>query len=96
MEGSSSPESMGMIPRAVLQIFEAAEALKEKGWTYKLEAYFLEIYNETIRDLLTSGADDKKHEIKHNAETEKTTVTDITMGTDAYIFTCSFKFIQFN
>jgi kinesin family protein C1 len=79
MEGNS--ENPGMIPRAVMQIFDTAQGLKSKGWTYTFEAYFLEIYNETIRDLLSSSASgDKKHDIKHNASTGKTAVTDITIG----------------
>ncbi|TPX32890.1 hypothetical protein SmJEL517_g04096 [Synchytrium microbalum] len=71
-------KSMGMIPRAVLQIFECAEKLKEKGWTYTMEAQFLEIYNESIRDLLAPKNDDIKHEIKHDNVTGKTSVTDMT------------------
>jgi len=39
----------------------------------------LEIYNETIRDLLGDGDLSKKHEIKHNLHTGKTTVTDTTV-----------------
>jgi kinesin family protein C1 len=41
---------------------------------------YLEIYNETIRDLLGNAADDKKYEIKHDALKGKTTVTDATIG----------------
>jgi len=38
MEGiSDDPEKIGMIPRAVKQIFVAAEELKEKGWKYEME-----------------------------------------------------------
>ena len=32
-----------------------------------MEASFLEIYNETIRDLLSKKGSDDKHEIKHEA-----------------------------
>ncbi|KAJ3096950.1 hypothetical protein HDU97_005425 [Phlyctochytrium planicorne] len=76
MEGAQSDDeqSRGMIPRAVEQIFASVESLKAKGWEYQFEIYFLEIYNETIRDLLGNG--DKKHEVKHVGN--KTTVTDIT------------------
>ena len=39
--------------------------LESKGWTYYMEVSFVEIYNETIRDLLRSHATDElKHEIK--------------------------------
>ncbi|MES1921771.1 Kinesin-like protein kifc1, partial [Bonamia ostreae] len=56
MEG---PENMnnkndeGMIPRSVKKIFEHIREHK-KNWEYKCEVSFLEIYNEEIRDLLTS------------------------------------------
>ncbi|KAI9228490.1 MAG: P-loop containing nucleoside triphosphate hydrolase protein, partial [Piptocephalis tieghemiana] len=46
------PEHMGMIPRTARQIFEAAEALREKGWVYRMEGQFVEIYNEVVYDLL--------------------------------------------
>ncbi|KAJ9078525.1 kinesin-like nuclear fusion protein [Entomophthora muscae] len=77
MEGPSSPnqESEGMIPRAVTQIFETAEKLKEKGWHYQIICQFVEIYNENLHDLLGSG-DQKKHEIKHDG-INKTTVTEV-------------------
>jgi kinesin family protein C1 len=64
MEGGEDEETMGMIPRAVKQIFIASEEFKKKGWIYDIDCQFLEIYNETIRDLL--GNDEtQKHEIKH-------------------------------
>ncbi|KAM9323866.1 kinesin-like protein KIFC1 [Gastrophryne carolinensis] len=63
MEGPDnvSTDTMGMIPRAIRQIFSSAEELRKKGWEYKFTASFLEIYNETIRDLLVHRPD-KKHE----------------------------------
>ena len=82
MEGSQSDENLlGMIPRAVLQIFSTAESLKrDKRWEFSFEASYLEIYNETIRDLLTtSGTDDTKLEIRHIPNTTKTIVTDLTI-----------------
>ena len=71
----------GMIPRAINQIFESAEALKEKGWSYEFEGHFLEIYNETLYDLLTTNSNNNnndKLEIKHDTKEMKTTVTNIT------------------
>lgn len=52
----SKPEGRGIIPRAVEKIFEASNVLKAKGWTYTLEASYVEIYNESIRDLLCPGS----------------------------------------
>eukprot|EP00026_Physarum_polycephalum_P000674 Phypoly_transcript_00675.p1 GENE.Phypoly_transcript_00675~~Phypoly_transcript_00675.p1 ORF type:complete len:750 (-),score=123.44 Phypoly_transcript_00675:136-2385(-) len=64
--GVLNDEHRGMIPRTVEQIFTSAKALESKGWKYEMEASFLEIYNETIRDLLSKKSEDK-HEIKHEA-----------------------------
>ncbi|XP_038671693.1 kinesin-like protein KIFC1 isoform X2 [Scyliorhinus canicula] len=67
MEGPDvmTSETKGMIPQAVDQIFSTAEELKTMGWTYKFTASFLEIYNETIRDLLvTKPEKNTEYEIK--------------------------------
>ncbi|PCH36271.1 kinesin-domain-containing protein [Wolfiporia cocos MD-104 SS10] len=78
MEGGPTEVAAGMIPRAVGQVFRVAEQLRSKGWEYKMEGQFLEIYNETINDLLGKGEfDKKKHEIKHDSKTGRTTVTDV-------------------
>ncbi|XP_075692605.1 kinesin-like protein KIFC1 isoform X2 [Rhinoderma darwinii] len=62
MEGPEniSLDTMGMIPRAIHQIFSSADELKSKGWQYKFTASFLEIYNETLRDLLVNRPDKKQ------------------------------------
>ena len=66
----------GMIPRAVEQIYDCVEKLKEHQWSYEMEAQYLEIYNETLRDLLASSPNStEKYDIKHDAATSKTTVT---------------------
>ncbi|KAF7857168.1 hypothetical protein EAF04_009409 [Stromatinia cepivora] len=69
--------SDGMIPRATHQIYETAESLKEKGWTYTMEGSFVEVYNEEIHDLLGSSKDldKKKHEVRHDDKKKQTTVT---------------------
>ncbi|KAM3843730.1 kinesin-like protein KIFC1 isoform 2-T2 [Vipera latastei] len=55
MEGRSDlgPEAAGVIPRAVRQIFATSREMETKGWKYQFTANFLEIYNETLRDLLS-------------------------------------------
>lgn len=71
-------ENEGMIPRAVQQIFYSSNRLREKGWEYEMHASFLEIYNETVRDLLDpKNANTKKCDVKHDAETGQTTVTNL-------------------
>lgn len=70
----------GMIPLAVNQIYDTAKSLEEKGWQYKMEGSFIEVYNEDLNDLLgkASELDKKKHEIKHDMAKGKTTITNIT------------------
>lgn len=69
----------GMIPRAVYQIYDTAKSLTEKGWTYHMEGSFIEVYNENLNDLLGKAEeiDKKKHEIKHDLQKGKTTITNI-------------------
>lgn len=70
----------GMIPRAVHMIYDTAQALEERGWTYQMEGSFVEVYNENLNDLLgrPDDFDKKKHEIRHDMQTCTTTITDIT------------------
>ncbi len=72
--------SDGMIPLAVNQIYATAKSLEEKGWQYKMEGSFIEVYNEELNDLLgkANDMDKKKHEIKHDMAKGKTTITNIT------------------
>lgn len=81
INGSSTiddPISMGMIPRAVMQIFQSSQQLKSNGWEFTIEASFLEIYNETIYDLLATEKNNKKLDIRHIPNTNKTIVQDLT------------------
>lgn len=54
MQGGPGPEA-GLIPRSIRMIAETAGRMQGQGWAYTLEASFLEIYNESIRDLLRVG-----------------------------------------
>ncbi|CAL5219289.1 g1094 [Coccomyxa viridis] len=55
MQGSKGADGQGIIPRAILKILDEVERLKEQGWQYQLEASFVEVYNETLKDLLAEG-----------------------------------------
>ncbi|KAG1051518.1 hypothetical protein G6F43_006281 [Rhizopus delemar] len=78
MQGPPQPneETIGMIPRAVHQIYKVTQQLKQFGWEYTMEGQFLEIYNESINDLLGEPSDYSKvkHEIHHD-KSGRTTVT---------------------
>ncbi|XP_072531607.1 kinesin-like protein KIFC1 isoform X2 [Salminus brasiliensis] len=79
MEGGDIEEVRGVIPRAVRQIFKSAKVLGEQGWQYNFIASFVEIYNETLRDLLYTGKPNKRpeHEIRKTSNSE-VTVTNLT------------------
>lgn len=58
----------GIIPRSVDHILCTIAQMREKGWTYTMECTFIEIYNETARDLLAldpKAEKSAKHEIYH-------------------------------
>ncbi|KAL1510831.1 hypothetical protein AB1Y20_007114 [Prymnesium parvum] len=52
MQGTSDPETWGLIPRALSKILKVADSMRDRGWEWTLQASFLEIYNEQLRDLL--------------------------------------------
>ncbi|KAI3702946.1 hypothetical protein L6452_28700 [Arctium lappa] len=77
-------DDKGLIPRSLEQIFESKQTLQNQGWKYEMQVSMLEIYNETIRDLLStnrSGPPEggtKQHTIKHDAN-GNTHVSDLTI-----------------
>ncbi|KAJ9671975.1 hypothetical protein PVL29_025565 [Vitis rotundifolia] len=85
-----NPEQKGLIPRSLEQIFETRQSLKSQGWKYEMQVSMLEIYNETIRDLLSTnrscsdvsrtenGVAGKQYAIKHDANGH-THVSDLTV-----------------
>ncbi|KAH9823655.1 kinesin-like protein klpA [Teratosphaeria destructans] len=88
--GMSGPD--GIIPSSIALLLSEMQRLKEKGWDYKVEASFVEVYNETINDLLgdaktwdddddlgasVRGKKKAKHEVHHDPISGKTTVTNL-------------------
>eukprot|EP00040_Diaphanoeca_grandis_P043887 m.10612 g.10612 ORF g.10612 m.10612 type:complete len:1550 (+) comp8413_c0_seq1:251-4900(+) len=72
MTGEADPEKEGIIPRTVKHTFNEVRRLEEHGWTFEVSVSFLEIYNETIRDLLventTTDADLPRYDIKQGKD----------------------------
>ncbi|KAM0028982.1 putative minus-end-directed kinesin ATPase [Helianthus debilis subsp. tardiflorus] len=84
MGTSGNDDDKGLIPRSLEQIFESRQTLQNQGWKYEMQVSMLEIYNETIRDLLTinrpgsTEARTKQYVIKHDAN-GNTHVSDLTV-----------------
>ncbi|ETO74138.1 hypothetical protein F444_10042 [Phytophthora nicotianae P1976] len=67
MQGSGKAQMRGIIPRSIDLIISCCEELTAMGWNFSLMVTFYEIYNETIRDLLTM---DSSSDVKHNIRTD--------------------------
>ncbi|AES89902.2 putative minus-end-directed kinesin ATPase [Medicago truncatula] len=84
------PDEKGLIPRSLEQIFQAKQSQQPQGWKYEMQVSMLEIYNETIRDLLSTnrsssdvtrvenGTPGKQYTIKHDVN-GNTHVSDLTV-----------------
>ncbi|XP_020103357.1 kinesin-like protein KIN-14H isoform X2 [Ananas comosus] len=90
MMGKPEPQQKGLIPRSLEQIFQTSQSLQSQGWSYKMQASMLEIYNETVRDLLVpgrsgtldaNGSASKQYAIKHdssgNTHVAELTIVDV-------------------
>jgi kinesin family protein C1 len=65
MQGSGNGQMRGIIPRSIEKVLQDCANLESHGWKYSIQASFLEIYNETLKDLLTAKEDaEKKLSIK--------------------------------
>jgi kinesin family protein C1 len=76
------PGEGGVIPRSLEQVFQSSQALSAQGWSFRMQASMLEIYNETIRDLLVKGSvnsdSSKQYVVKHDSD-GNTSVSDLTL-----------------
>jgi len=54
---------IGVSPRAIAELLKQVEDLQDK-YTYTLTLSMLEIYNETIRDLLDSSKTKEKLDVR--------------------------------
>ena len=79
MEGTGAGVMRGLIPRSIEQIGAHEVQLKNDGWEFSMELSFLEIYNESVRDLLRDNSKEEgKHEIKVGGDGRRT-VTNLTV-----------------
>lgn len=69
MQGSGNGQMRGIIPRSIEKVMSQSDSLASQGWKYSMQVSFLEIYNETIKDLLgAKNEEGKKLDIKRDGE----------------------------
>ena len=57
MHGPLHGDQRGIIPRAAAHVFEYCEKLEAQGWTSEISVSMVEIYNESLRDLMNTDSD---------------------------------------
>ncbi|KAG7192877.1 kinesin-like nuclear fusion protein [Scheffersomyces spartinae] len=74
-----SLKNNGMIPLSILKIFDDVNQAKLGGWEYEITGEFVQIYNETIHDLIgpSNTNVNVKCEIKHDEINGTTMITNI-------------------
>eukprot|EP00927_Polykrikos_kofoidii_P064698 TRINITY_DN6019_c0_g3_i1.p1 TRINITY_DN6019_c0_g3~~TRINITY_DN6019_c0_g3_i1.p1 ORF type:complete len:965 (+),score=185.10 TRINITY_DN6019_c0_g3_i1:33-2927(+) len=80
MQGTDDPGCWGLIPRSLSKILHESQSMRSQGWTWSLQASFLEVYNENLRDLLRdvgSSSPSNTHVIQHH-DAWGTIVTNLT------------------
>ncbi|KAF9967368.1 Kinesin-like protein kifc1 [Mortierella alpina] len=80
MEGplDTSEDTMGLIPRGMLQLLQSVKEMEPRGWSHTIEVQCLEIHSENIYDLLSPEGThtNKVQEVRH--ATGKTALTGLT------------------
>lgn len=79
MQGTGVGQMRGLIPRSIEQIAQHKMRLEKDGWAFSMDVSFLEVYNESLKDLLRENLkEESKHEIKVGADGRRT-VTNLTL-----------------
>ena len=79
MQGAGNDVMRGLIPRSIEQIASHKTQLEKDSWSFSMELSFLEIYNETLKDLLRENPNvEAKHEIKVGSDGRRK-VTNLTV-----------------
>jgi len=81
-DGSGTPEHPGLIYLTTQELFERCTAMTDKKIDISLS--FLEIYNETIRDLLVPAEESKPLQLREDAK-QRISVPGLSTATPATV-----------
>ena len=77
------PDHIGIIPRAIVHIFEGKQADEDENTQYAVKVSYVEIYNEEIRDLLSPNPGKKLDIVGNNGEVASKENRAIMIGHDS-------------
>jgi kinesin family member C1 len=78
MTGSQQGEGRGLIPRSVEQIIDRISFMRGSGWKVQATYSMLEVYNETLIDLLGSSAKGNSAKLQISMQNERVVVKNLT------------------
>ena len=78
MLGTNSHSGRGIIPRAVDMITIQVDKLRKQGWTITLQVSCMEVYRETLRDLLSNQTDPTQPKLQIQRDDGHSVVPDLT------------------
>lgn len=87
------------MPRAVEHLFAEIERMSQRNWKYTVQLSFLEIYNDQIRDLLTTtgSAEDDEDAVRCDVRLEKngsltvTNLEEFTVSSSQEVWNCAMR-----
>lgn len=78
MTGDRRGSERGITPRAVEQVIQQANEMKEQGWNVQITASMVELYNEELRDLLLPQSQNNKDKLKISYQNGRVSVVGLT------------------
>ncbi|ODV92917.1 hypothetical protein CANCADRAFT_95428 [Tortispora caseinolytica NRRL Y-17796] len=70
-----------IMPKTAHYLFDVISSMKNSGWSFVIECQFLELYNETIQDLMVKEKQlttNKGYDILHDEKSRITTIKNLT------------------
>ena len=78
MTGSHEGENRGIIPRSVEQIIEKINFMKSSGWKVEATYSMIEVYNETLIDLLAAESNGNSSKLQISMQNDRVSVKNLT------------------
>lgn len=77
-------ELEGVIPRACSQVFDSVASLAELGWSFSLKGSFVEIYRDSLYDLLSGEKALQKLDVRYGIDVSS--LTDVALSLSSFFY----------